>query len=214
MSTPPKSSASHSLAPPAPLTLPPQLPITPVRHDKDKENCFSPSALRLPCFRLVTADGLQVTLEPMDGRQAQLQYIDYKLNVLQGRAREGRKRRNLGAASGADEAMADESPSPPIHHHAAAARDRENRPQQPRLTSPPKPHRAATTTATATASGFSHSSPSFTIHSSGGSVVVQAAGAARTPSRKPLLPRFPPNPLMVAKANSTATTPSRQRRAQ
>ena len=203
MSTPPKPIASANLAPPClPIVLPQQLPITPVRHDKDKENCFSPSSLLLPCFRLVTAE-LQVTLEPMDRRQAQLHYIDYKLNALQGKQREGRKRRNVNG----DEKMFNPHDAP--INHASIARDRENRPQQPRLTSPPKPqHNACTSTA---AVAVSFPAP-FTQHSGGGSVAGQSMGATRTPSRKPLLPRFPPNPLMIAKANSD--TPARQRRDQ
>ena len=207
MSTPPKPIAAACLAPPSlPISVPPQLPITPVRHDKDKENCFSPAALLLPCFRLVTPDGLSVTLEPMDRRQAQLQYIDYKLNALQGKQREGRKRRNTNA----DEKVFD--PHDPPINHASIARDRDNRPQQPRITSPHKQHQSiSTVTVSAVAGSFSST---FTIQSSDGSAAGQSMGATtRTPSRKPLLPRFPPNPSMVAKANSGSTV-GRQRRAQ
>lgn len=211
MSTPPKPVASSSsllAPPPLPLVVPQQLPITPVRHDKDKENCFSSAALLLlPCFRLVTPDGLQVTLEPMDRRQAQLQYIDYKLNTLQGKQREGRKRRNVNV----DDKMRD-THDPPINH-ATIARDRENRPQQPRLTSPPKStHHTASTSTPVVAVSFS--SPPAILQSSGGTTVSQSSvgPSARTPSRKPLLPRFPPNPLLVAKASGS--TPSRLRRGQ
>ena len=96
--------------------------------------CVHPfAALCLPCFRLVTPDGLQVTLEPMDRRQAQLQYIDYKLHALQGKQAGGRKRRNVNG----DDKLVD--PHDPPVQHAAIARDRENRPQQPRLTERPRP---------------------------------------------------------------------------
>ena len=206
MSTPPKHLSVVSLAPPPlPIVLPQQLPITPVRHDKDKENCFSPAALLLPCFRLVTADGLQVTLEPMDRRQAQLQYIDYKLHTLQGKQREGRKRRNTGA----DEKQFNPHDAP-VNQFAAIARDRDNRPQQPRLSSPPKlpnPHSMA--------AAVSLSVPSTLHSSSGGGVLGRSASAvSRTPPRKPLLPRFPPNPSMVAKANGGTHHGARQRRGQ
>ena len=211
MSTPPKPVASLSLAPPFLPVLVPQLPITPVRHDKDKENCFSPSALLLPCFRLVTADGLQVTLEPMDRRQAQLQYIDYKLNALQGKQREGRKRRNTNPTT-TDDKQLEPHDTAAAAHHAVIARDRENRPQQPRLTSPYKPRFVISPPPSMPSS--SSSAPSTVQSGSGGTVGQSMVGSIRTPSRKPLLPRFPPNPSMVAKANSSSSTPGRQRRAQ